>query len=40
MIYIGNQNSIWRKTMDIGDIVYYYEHWSNSLVKAKIAEYV
>ena len=22
--------------MDIGDIVYYYEHWSNSLVKAKI----
>ena len=22
--------------MNIGDIVYYYEHWSDSLVKAKI----
>ena len=22
--------------MDVGDIVYYYEHWSDSLVKAKI----
>ena len=22
--------------MNIGDIVYYFEHWSNSLVKAKI----
>ena len=22
--------------MNIGDIIYYYEHWSNSIVKAKI----
>ena len=22
--------------VNIGDIVYYYEHWSNSIVKAKI----
>ena len=23
---------------DIGDIVYYYEHWSNSIIKARIDE--
>lgn len=24
--------------MDVGDIVYYYEYWSDSIIKAKVIE--